>query len=159
MSWLPSLSLMLTSLGQIKADEEVLFFPTYGHTARDGTWALHLHGWIFEPEENSLRRREMTRLLSHAFKVPSDAMTGELFKRRVRPFLVDSERNKTIRVCLEGQCHALPASDKGGHFKGRVSVPADVAQPALAAGGGRAGWLSYRAVTRPGDTRAFSGIP
>lgn len=158
MSWLPSLSLLLTSLGQIKADEDVVFFPTYGHAARDGTWQLHLRGWIFEPEESSLKRREVVRVLAHHLKVPSDALTSDLFKRRMRPFLVDNERSKTVRICLEGQCYALPASDKAGHFQGRIGVPAEMVRPALTAGGGRAGWLSYRAVTRPGDSRTFPGM-
>ena len=63
--WICLVSMMLPPLrghaddgdSQIKSDEQVLFFPTAAHWDGDReSWHVPVHGWIFEPEEDSVAR-------------------------------------------------------------------------------------------------------
>ncbi|MHC4984353.1 MAG: hypothetical protein ACYTF6_14450, partial [Planctomycetota bacterium] len=41
----------------IKADEEVIFFPTAAYLDEGSSaWVVPVHGWIYEPEEESVWR-------------------------------------------------------------------------------------------------------
>jgi len=42
----------------IKRDEEIVFFPVAARLSADlEHWIVPLHGWVFEPEDESLWRR------------------------------------------------------------------------------------------------------
>ena len=52
----------------IKSDEEVVFFPTVAHRVGDA-WVVAIHGWIFEPEEDSVWRADFTKALGDVLEL------------------------------------------------------------------------------------------
>ncbi|MFO7906635.1 MAG: phosphatidate phosphatase App1 family protein [Planctomycetota bacterium] len=139
---------------QIKPDERVLFFPTAGHwdSSRQG-WNIPIHGWIFEPEKDSISRRFAKRKLRSILGLDPRQPATALFERRIHWFLVDNERGKAITIRIAGRHFTLERSHVDGHCQGTVLLQAN--QVREHAAGGR---LHFSAVTRAEDTRHFSGV-
>jgi len=125
----------------IRGDEEVVFYPTFARQTDGGrSWQAAIHGSIFEPEERSLKRAVFVTLLRKAIPGELTPAEEETFRRRVRFFLIDSERGKGISIRLGAT--VLPAGTSGAdaHFRGEWSRSND--QMASLAGAGRqdGGW-------------------
>jgi phosphatidate phosphatase APP1 len=142
-------ALALAAGSPIKADEEVVFFPTSGWLDRErGRWVVPVHGWVFEPERDSGTRRRLLGELRDALKLDPRSAEAERFERRARAFLVDNERGKRVTVRAGDVTAEMEASAADGHFRGTLHLPA-------ARKAGR--WLEFRAALPPGDGRAFVG--
>jgi hypothetical protein len=155
--WIISLALLLQTgevESSIKSDEEVTFFPTYGHLDEEGTtWIVAIHGWIYEPEVEGLARRRLLDQLRRSLGLDEPDAGTAIFEERARAFLVDNERGKTISLRLGGTIHRVGISGPNGHFRGNLRLSAEEAVVLMR---GR-GWITFRAVTREGDKRDFSG--
>lgn len=142
----------------IKNDEEVTFFPTFGCFAPEReVWVLHVHGWIFEPEADSMVRNAGLVALRRLLGLEEDEVASVIFDERARPFLVDNERGKEISIRLGGRCYAVGVSRANGHFQGTVPIAADEVARLRADQNSDNGWLRFEAVTREDDTRVFGG--
>lgn len=138
---------------EIKSDEEVVFFPTPAHLSADGeSWRLLIHGWIFEPEENDLLRRALLAQIADALNLQPGQPVTRTLKSRLRLFLRDNERGKTVRIRIGRTEYSLAESDADGHFLDEVLVPRAAAEKLA-----RNGWLPFEAVMAPGDERSFTG--
>jgi hypothetical protein len=138
---------------QVKSDEEVVFFPTFAHLSEDGTeWLVPIHGWIFEPETNSLLRRAALRELRFRLELDPEADETKLFESRVRWLLVDNERDKIVSVTIGEKSYPLGVSGEDGRFMETLHFPVDEVQE-LAADGR----IEFRAVLPAGDDRTFAG--
>lgn len=138
---------------EIKSDERVLFFPTAARLADDGrSWQVPIHGWIFEPESNSLLRKAAILTLRKALDLDEKQTKSEIFQERIAAFLVDNERGKQLSIRVGSRLYTLPQSEPGGHFEGSIAVPKDIAQRLAVKG-----QLRFQAVTRSGDERIFAG--
>ena len=105
----------------IKSDEDVVFYPTYGQwNLADRTWSISVHGKVFEPEEDSKKRSIFMGALKATSDILSEVDESELREDRVRPFLVDNERSKRLSVEVEGKPHFVGRSGPNGHFEGDV---------------------------------------
>jgi hypothetical protein len=132
----------------IALDEEVIFFPSLATWDAAGkTWHVDIHGWIFEPETDSLKRRLLLDAFSRRLEISQQDSANLLFQNRARYFLVDNERKKTLEIQFQDKRYTLQRSDAGGHVKGRISLPQLKAGP----------WLSYQTVPCSTDARVFSG--
>lgn len=163
----------------LDTDERVEFFPTAAY--RDpatGRWIVPVHGWIYEPEDDSLSRQAFIGVLRRSFGLEPESPERELFDRRVRRFLVDNERRQRIPVRVGARTVELPASAPSGHFEASFELD-DAEARALASGEARAltsgearapasaearapasaeeRWLAFQALTRSGDERRFTG--
>jgi uncharacterized protein DUF2183 len=132
----------------IKLDEEVLFFPGFAVEAGLG-WTAHVHGWIFEPERDGTALTELERLLLARLEVPKAEFDPLRFRERTRLFFVDNERSKEISIDVSGRSVTLAPSEANGHFEDRIAFEES--------GHPTGGWIGFRALTRPGDSRVFSG--
>ena len=133
----------------IKADEVVVFFPTVATLDPDGKIAtLAVHGWIYEPEDDSVMRRTALGLFAKALGFSEDDAKTAHFKKRAGLFLVDNQHGKKVPVRIGDQTFVLEESAANGHFRGSVRLPAAGLKP---------GWLGFQAVTRAGDDRKFEG--
>jgi len=159
-----SITMMLFSLivlGQdypVQSDQAVTFFPTYGYLSPDGqVWNVRIHGWLYEPEEKSLKRRFALGLFRRVLGLSEHSSQSERFKERARWFLVDAEDEERISVQVGDKIEITGRTEDKGHFKAtvaiRVSQIADVEKEPN--DGGR--WLTVRAVVKPEDSRCFSG--
>ena len=137
----------------IKKDEEVIFFPTAAYLeVESGQWVLPIHGWIFEPEKDSLLRNVLleglARVSEKFFKKEREGdFNKKLFEERLRMFVVDNEGNKKITISVQGQTFTMKPSKPNGHFYGEVKIPR----------GNLKGSVSYQALGVRGD-RQFVGL-
>lgn len=107
--------------GNIASDERVIFFPALASQVNSTHWSVPIHGWIFEPEEESNKRAVFLRLLTKALSV-KEADQKRILQRRVRPFLVDNQSMKRPKIEFIGDggiltSHRMPFSRKNGHFR------------------------------------------
>ena len=135
----------------VKKDEEVIFFPTAAHLdAESGNWVLPIHGWIFEPEKDSILRNALLEVLakvSEKFIFKEGDFDKKRFEERLRMFIVDNERNKRITISVQGQTFTMKPSKPNGHFYGEVKIP----------GADLKGSVTYQALGVLGD-RKFEGV-
>ena len=121
-------------VSNVSADEGVLFFAT---TARyveatpeaSAHWAIPIHAWVFEREDDSWWRRGLLGGLRRSLELDEGSEANALFRERAGAFLADSERGKMLRVVLGGQLVTLPASGADGRARGVLDLPANVPEP------------------------------
>jgi len=143
---------------EIKGDERVVFYPTYARQLDDGrAWNLSIRGLIFEPEEGSLKREAALGLLRRLLRLSREQTETRIFNERARAFLVDNEGGKTIAAALGGRVYEVGTSGANGHFGAALRLPAAEVDRLRLADPDHADWLTFEAVTRPDDRRAFSG--
>ena len=140
----------------IKSDEQVTFFPTLGwqETGSPGDWVLQIHGWIYEPEEDSIRRRLLLSSLCSSLSLLNESCDSEIFKTRARLFIVDNERGKSIPIAVGGQSTISTASGSEGHFRAEQRFSAAQLLPLRAKSGP---WIPFQAITKAADARVFAG--
>lgn len=126
---LPTLLLSLNKVpnyltGKIASDERVVFFPTAANKINETHWHVPIHGWIFEPELQSRKRKLAMKGLEKLFRV-SDAEEKRLLTRRFMPFTVDNKSMQYVNIKVGNNIHRLPRSSKDGHFVGHLQLHAD----------------------------------
>lgn len=147
-------------LSPIRDDEVVLFFPGLAHPVSEedgGGWNVDIHGWIYEPEEDSAVRAALVEAFRKALGLEKARPESGLLEERARWFLVDNERGKEISIRLGGREHKLGESQPNGHFRGSLSLGEEEFRALLAQRPAGAGPLRFRAVTREDDARVFAG--
>lgn len=158
---LPGLLILAGLLGSdIKRDESVLFFETWAwHDQENRQWVVPIHGWIFEPERDSITRKALLDAVSDILDVDESAHRDAeaILRERGRWFIVDNERGKRISVRLAGDVYDLPPSEPNGHFQAVLRVPDRSLNRLTTRPAAGADWLRFEAVLPPGDERAFTG--
>jgi hypothetical protein len=145
-------------VSEIARDEVVVFFPTYGRRTTDGkSWVLHVHGKIFEPEEDSLKRAALLGILRRSFGLSKEEEETATFKERARAFLVDNERNKTIHIRLGEDVFRAGKSGPNGHFSSDVVLSSEQVAAIRGATKDESGSLRFTAVVPADDRREFAG--
>lgn len=112
----------------LKADEEILFFPSNARQLSDGQWEVPVHAWIYETEESAVSRkiaRKLIRELLEFSDVSLKQTHSGLFKTRIKWFLVDNERNKVIHFRLGEKYQRSSRSHANGHLKLTLSLHLD----------------------------------
>ena len=114
----------LSEPSKIKSDEEVIIFPSLliPDHSDIGRLSISVHGWIFEPEYESLRRKALLGSFCKALKLLDEECEVEIFRQRARYFLVDNERNKRISFEMEEHRGVSEPSGKEGHFRAQLEV-------------------------------------
>jgi phosphatidate phosphatase APP1 len=134
---------------QIKADEEVVFFPGIATDTAPPLWTAHVSGWIFEPKGKPGQSATLGRLLQEKARLTQEELASVFFRERARMFLVDNERRKSLSVTVSGRTVTLAPSKENGHFEDQITLN----EPQ-----GKSGeWIEMRAGTRHGDSRVFAG--
>ena len=134
----------------LKTDENVLLFPT--NAVFDNTsqrWKLNIHGWVFEPETDSLWRKGLINSLALFTGVDKKSADGKRFTQRTAMFLVDNERSKDIVLSTSGQHFSAPTTGANGHFEFSANLPEGAAHCA--------NWLNLKVHTQDKDQRSFTG--
>jgi hypothetical protein len=135
----------------LRSDETVTFFPTYAALNDDNTvWKVHIHGWIYEPENNSIKRRIALGLFRKFLGLPENSALTDHFRRRAHMFLVENKDDRMIGVHIGQTTFHVGPSGENGHMQALLDVP--VANLAS-----RNAVHVYTAVLPPGDNRTFTG--
>jgi hypothetical protein len=134
----------------INSDETVVFFPGIAVETGPGSFDAYARGWIFEPLRSQSAIESIAASVRARIGLESEVLPTDKLRDRGRLLFVDTERNQKVPIDIAGRRFTLPPSGPGGHFEDRV-VLRDVR---VASGE----WMSYRAVTKPGDNRQFEGF-
>ncbi len=145
---------------QIQPADEVTFFPTYSYyepaTPRNRC-VFEVHGWIYEPERESVKRRALLALLRKTLGIEGED-SAALFDERARGFLVEGKEHRRLSVRFGDEVRDLGVeSDELGHFRAKLNGwegrEGDISgEPSL-----KPGWVKFEAVTADGDARKFTG--
>lgn len=103
----------------LKPDEEVIFFPSSASHTSEGQWQIPIHAWIYESEEHALSRelsRHVIRELLELTDLTEEQDHSEVFKQRIKWFLVDNERNKCITLQVGDTTVHSSRSEANGHI-------------------------------------------
>ncbi len=139
---------------QIKADEQILFFPTAATwDGQQRSWNIPIHGWIFEPEKDGIVRGIALHRLRSTLGLDPKQPSTQLFEERIRWFLVDNERGKVIAIRLAGNEFTLEESAEDGHFFGTVTLPESTVNEYM-----KERRIEYEALVAPQDRRTFAGV-
>ncbi len=145
-----------TPVTPLDDDEKVVLFPTYGHfDPSSSTWIVNIHGWVFEPEEDSMVRGASLRAFRRYLGLADSTAMSGIFEERARAFLVDNERGERVSIRLAGDVHTCRPTGPNGHFGGTVHIPAGNVGQSL--GGRQAGWLPCEVVLPSDDPRHIAG--
>lgn len=134
----------------LKLDEDIIFFPTNASQNNDGNWQVPVHAWVYESEENTLSRgisRGIIRELLELTDITEEQAHSEVFKQRIKWFLVDNERNKKISMNISGTTVSSARSSANGH------ILFDVGYASTAKAGS---WVKLPIQMPAGDSRIFA---
>ncbi|MBW2455828.1 MAG: hypothetical protein JRI68_15030, partial [Deltaproteobacteria bacterium] len=99
----------------LRSDERVILFPSAAHLDERGQqWVVPVHGWVFEPEDDTIERAALVKLVGKAVDVGDDRSVRSILRHRLMPFLADNQRNKRIVVRIGDRRLRLEPSDAGG---------------------------------------------
>lgn len=143
----------------VSGDEEVVLYPTAAYfDSAAGQWLVPLHGIVFEPETDSLRRTVVVDAIRRSAGLEDTSDDSERLESRVRLFLVDNERSKRITVQLGETQYVAGTSGPDGHFRANVRLdPNVVAELTGGADSHQHPRASVTVVLPPDDQRVFSG--
>lgn len=140
----------------LQADEVIDFFPVAARwDAAKETWQTEIHSVVYEPELNSLKRRALLALLTNLLDIDSEQAESDLFKTRVRHFLVDHERGKKVRIRLLDQEFDVGESEANGHATGKIEFKIPSAERTK--DHVTSVWHSFTAEMPKDDPRKFAG--
>ena len=138
----------------LKSDEEILFFPTYGRFDPAGSvWRFDVHGKVFEPENSSFKRAALIAMLRASVDASVGLEDAAFLDDRVRPFLVDNDRGKSVAVEIAGEQFLAGTSEPNGHFSKALDLQPDSPVADMP----KNQVLEIKAVLRDGDAREFTG--
>jgi hypothetical protein len=143
----------------IAKDEEVVFFNTATRLDTDAKeWIIPIHGWIFEPETDSIRRAAVLAALREALDVDDEHAGETLFHRRAAAFLVDNERGKKLVLRVGSRTVTVGPSHRNGHFKGNIRLSLEEADPLSRPDKFGRRWIELEVVMPDSDKRRFSAM-
>ena len=133
----------------LKADEEVILFPTVAHLSADAKhWRVPIHAWVFEPECDSLLRNGLLAAAAAALGLEPTAVESAVLEQRLAWFLVDNEGGKRIDLTLSPESRNIGPTGANGHLLSEIEL-----EPR----GGETAWLEYAVDPPQGDRRVFTG--
>lgn len=137
----------------IKSDEHVVFFRTSAWLNKaTQEWHIPIHGWVYEPEDSSARKKIFETVLKEEFDLSPTEKTEANFVRRLNLLIADNERGKELTVNIAGRDYLLPPSAKNGHFEATLQIADnDVDQY------GSGDFISFSAMFGAADGRQFDG--
>ena len=102
----------------LKSDESVVLFPTDAYFDDDAKkWMLNIHAWVFETEPDSLWRNGFVNSLTAFIGEDISPQEKQRLDQRLRWFLVDNERGKSLKIAIEDDRITSPKSLANGHVK------------------------------------------
>lgn len=142
-------------VSSIKDDERLELFPSVARRDGSGAWVVPIHGWIYEPEADSVWRAKLVGEMAEAFELEPLTTENVIFRARARRFFVDNESGKTLRVRIAGAVHDVGTSGADGHVEGDVRLATDAVDRACGGDAERDRLLTYQ--VRAKDGRTFDG--
>lgn len=116
-------------------DEAMLLFAEVGFQSlnNNNTWNIVLHGWRYETSKTrdwfGLSTSGWLELLAKHFLSPEDMsyLSGPINPERLKPFLVEDEKNELILIRIGEMTHQV-RTDGTGQFRDQIEVTNDFIQ-------------------------------
>ncbi len=135
----------------LSEDENILFFDTSASLDESGEyWHVPIHGWVYEPEDSTVRRAVFETALEQQFDLEVNESNEAIFARRINLMIADNERGKTVVIELAGETHVLPPSEPNGQFQITLKIGVEDAERVA-----QDGFIPVRAVMDESDQRSF----
>ena len=157
--------------GSVSHDERLIFFPTAAHKVNETHWHLPIHGWIFEPELDSIKRKAAVKSIGKVLFKTSTQEEKDILKRRLMPFVADNKSMKYVNIKFtddtnnnindNNKMYRLSRSSKDGHFHANLTIHEEELMQLNKDVGKGTTTLRYEAVketTTNDDGRIFSGV-
>ena len=143
----------------LEKNEDVSLFPGYGQSIGDGShWRFEINGAIYDPEDITLRKRMLLRVLGRVMKIEKKWLQSPIFQERIRAFIASTERGKCVAIRIGDRVVPLQRKTKrNGHFAGSFLLSQNEIASLTAARHIVNGCLTYEVVTEEHDTRLFRG--
>jgi hypothetical protein len=139
------------------ANKVVIVFRTCGHLEADGqTWALPIHGWVFEPQCRGGVQRATLALFRRYLRYKTKLKSNELFQERTQAFFVGNQKGLRLQIQLNGHHFLTEKTGANGHAKGLVRISQDELNSAFPKPTERHGWVDFQ-VTLPHVEKVFPG--
>ncbi|GAB1270182.1 hypothetical protein NBRC116493_34360 [Aurantivibrio infirmus] len=140
-------------ISDIRPHDHLFFFRTSAWLDEtEMEWKIPIHGWIYRPQNSSVRKAVLRSLLKSRYDLAPDEETEVNFSHRTNLLLADNIRRRKISISLAGQTFALPKSTANGHFSTVLSISTKTFDNIPA---GKT--IGFHAITHPKDTRIFAG--
>lgn len=133
----------------LKAGDELIFFPGLCHTRDGQTWTLELQGCIFEPEDRTYAISALQQMLKW-YEIELTEQEKANVARSARLFMNDNQRGRRAVVRLGSQVIDLGKTGPDGQFSGKVTLSDTWLQSTNR--------IVYEAELRPNNTRRVSGM-
>jgi phosphatidate phosphatase APP1 len=135
----------------LKADEQVMLFPSTARRLADGRWRARVEAWVYELESRPAASHFFARYLGLDLSDLA-AQDRARYEARTQLFRVDSESRRVLQIQFGSDLPVtLPPSDSSGRVSAEVAVSAGTARPR----GPR--WMDYTVLMRNDDPHAPSG--
>jgi hypothetical protein len=139
------------------ANKVVIVFRTCGHLEADGqTWALPIHGWVFEPQCRGGVQRATLALFRRYLRYKTKLKSNELFQERTQAFFVGNQKGLRLQIQLNGHHFLTEKTGANGHAKGLVRISRDELSSAFPKPTEGHGWVDFQ-VTLPHVEKVFPG--
>ncbi len=146
-----------TAEAEVAPDEEIVFFDTAAHLDESaGEWVLPIHGWIFEPEHDSIKRAALLTLFRETLDLDDDAVGNAYFTVRAMWFLTDNERGKGLTLRAGDQLVTIGPSAQNGHLMGTVRLSVEQAERLARPDAFGRRWIELPVVMPESDPRRFA---
>ena len=134
--FLPTLVVALAKIAKVKnyfngdvaGDERVVFFPTVASKLNATHWRVPIHAWLFEPEQDSKKRKLAIEGVGSLFQV-KDESERRYLNARIFPFIVDNKSMKFLNVKLGRDVYKLSRTSKDGHSTTKINIAEEKLRP------------------------------
>lgn len=149
----------LTQQSELELDQRVVFYPSFGCMDRDSrTWKIKIHGLVYEPARENLRKKVVVRVLRRVMKARDADFESEIFRSRIGTFVAMYERGIRVAIRVGDRTFALKKKSKrNGHFGGTLRLTRRFIEKLRRQGHIENGWLRFSAITPEFDARWFEG--
>ncbi|HON80357.1 MAG TPA: DUF2183 domain-containing protein [Spirochaetota bacterium] len=107
----------------IEDDETLFFFPGFMyHDAAGTNWNIAVHGWVYEPEHDSRKRRLLMSLVSKALGFSEADAGNALLRERLRHFMVDQDGGSNVSIRIGNTNYFLGTCGRNGHVMKTLKI-------------------------------------
>lgn len=144
---LAALPVSAADVSTLEPGETVVLLPGAAYQSADGhDWLVPLHAWVYVPQQSTMRRGMLAKLLRLGYGLNVTPATAPYFDARINLLLANNQPGRTIVVDVAGTRVTLPPTKGNGHARTQIKIPVSADTP----DGAR---LTVRAVLPPSDTR------
>jgi hypothetical protein len=117
MGWFSRVLSSMIPATRLHRSDRVVFFTTAARLTDDGKmWICPIHGWVHQPECDSLLRHVLLSILVWFLGLEPRGNQAQNLRQRLGWFLVDNKRKRRLTLLVGNERFEVGPSDLSGHF-------------------------------------------